>query len=54
MNSVNMILEGNGMISSRRRCAVRKGVLTNFAKIHRETPVPEHDTSAFLGILENF
>ena len=32
MNSVNMILEGNGMISSRRRCAVRKGVLTNFAK----------------------
>ena len=27
--------------SSHWRCSVRKGVLRNFAKIHRKTPVPE-------------
>ena len=28
-------------ISSHRRCSVRKGVIRNFARIHRKTPVPE-------------
>ena len=27
--------------SSPRRCSVKKGVLKNFAKIHRKAPVPE-------------
>ena len=27
--------------SSHQRCSIIKGVLKNFAKIHRKTPVPE-------------
>ena len=41
----NLCIPAHSFRSSHRRCSVRKGVLRNFAKIHRKTAVP----SLFFG-----
>ena len=36
--------------SSHQRYSVRKGVLRNFAKIHRKTPVPDSFLNKVVGL----